>query len=40
MKQAATITSEMDHNDPLGAKAFYGFLFRKYLGSTYGVGFP
>ena len=40
MTQATTITSEMDHHDQLGAKAFDGFLFRKYLGSTYGVGFP
>ena len=28
MTQAATITSEMDHLDQLGAKAFYGYLFK------------
>ena len=27
-------TSEMDHLDQLGAKAFDGFLVRKYLMST------
>ena len=34
MKQAATIASEMDHLDQLGAKAFDGFLVHKYLMST------
>ena len=34
MTQAATITSEMDHLDQLGAKDFDAFLVRKYLMST------
>ena len=34
MKQAAKIASEMDQLDQLGAKAFDGFLVRKYLMSA------
>ena len=34
LNQAATIAGEMDHLDQLGAKAFDGFLVRKYLMST------
>ena len=34
LNQTATIAGEMDHLDQLGAKAFDGFLVRKYLMST------
>lgn len=34
LNQAAKIASDMDHLAQLGAKAFDGFLVRKYLMST------
>jgi ATP-dependent Lon protease len=36
----ATITSEMDHLDQLGAKAFAGFLVRKDLVRKYSRQYP
>ncbi len=40
MTQVPTITSEMDHLDQLGAKAFDGFLVRKHLVRNYSRQYP
>ncbi|MFM9099935.1 MAG: anti-phage BREX system Lon protease BrxL, partial [Cyanobium sp.] len=40
MTDTATITSEMDHHDQLGAKAFDGFLVRKDLVRKYSRQYP
>jgi len=40
MSCAVVITSEMDHLDQLGAKAFAGFLVRKDLVRKYSRQYP
>jgi len=40
MTTAATVTSELDHLDQLGAKAFDGFLVRKDLVRKYSRQYP